>query len=537
MMIQQVEYDLNSRCLRFGQFTTGIPLSEFTESATDRAGKVLSFDSSGDPNITQELGVFQGNWAASTAYVLRDIIKDSSNNNVYICTEAHTSSGSQPISSNTDVAKWALLVDAASATTSASAAATSATAAASSATAAASSATSAATSATTATTKATAASTSATAAASSATAAASSATAAASSASSASTAQTAAETAETNAETAETNAETAETNAETAEAAAVTAKTAAETAKTAAETAETNAETAETNAETAETNAASSQSAAATSATAAASSATAAASSATAAAASADAFDDVYLGAKASDPTLDNDGDALTAGDLYFNTTSSVLKSYTGSAWNTIISYSAGSSSALGLIKLEDDAVQTTAASAITTTSSRTYGLQVNSSGQGVVNVPWADTDTNTTYTAGDGLDLSTTEFSVDLKSSGGLAIDSTELKLDLSQDQSWTGSQRATLVVDNDGSFDMNAGQNFKCTPAGGLALTFTNFADGQSGYIILVNSGGHTLTRHSDTIADANFLDTVSAAGTYIISYISDGTDAFLTNSAIMA
>ena len=63
---------------------------------------------------------------------------------------------------------------------------------------------------------------------------------------------------------------------------------------------------------------------------------------------------------------------------------------------DTDTTYSAGSSSTLGLIKLEDDNVQTTAASAITTTSSRTYGLQVNSSGQGVVNVPWADTDTNT---------------------------------------------------------------------------------------------------------------------------------------------
>ena len=61
---------------------------------------------------------------------------------------------------------------------------------------------------------------------------------------------------------------------------------------------------------------------------------------------------------------------------------------------DTDTTYSAGSSSALGLIKLEDDNVQTTAASAITTTSSRTYGLQVNSSGQGVVNVPWSDTDT-----------------------------------------------------------------------------------------------------------------------------------------------
>jgi len=106
-----------------------------------------------------------------------------------------------------------------------------------------------------------------------------------------------------------------------------------------------------------------------------------------------------------------------------------------------------------------------------------------------------------------------------------------------LAEDQSWTGSQRATLVTDNDGSFDLNLGQNFKCTPAGGLTLTFTNFANGQSGFIILVNSGGHAIARHSDTIADANFVATVSAAGTYIISYISDGTDAFLTNSAIMA
>jgi hypothetical protein len=57
------------------------------------------------------------------------------------------------------------------------------------------------------------------------------------------------------------------------------------------------------------------------------------AASAAAAAASADAFDDVYLGSKATDPTLDNDGDPLTAGDLYFNTTSNILRVYNGSAW------------------------------------------------------------------------------------------------------------------------------------------------------------------------------------------------------------
>ena len=76
-----------------------------------------------------------------------------------------------------------------------------------------------------------------------------------------------------------------------------------------------------------------SASTATTKATAAASSATAAASSATAAAASADSFDDTYLGAKSSDPSQDNDGDSLTAGDLYFNTSANNLRVYSGSAW------------------------------------------------------------------------------------------------------------------------------------------------------------------------------------------------------------
>ena len=51
------------------------------------------------------------------------------------------------------------------------------------------------------------------------------------------------------------------------------------------------------------------------------------------AAASADSFDDTYLGPKSSDPTVDNDGDALTTGDLYYNTGSNDLKVYNGSAW------------------------------------------------------------------------------------------------------------------------------------------------------------------------------------------------------------
>ena len=242
-MIQQVETDTKYSPRFSTTTTTGFNLT-FPDLV---ANKVLAANAAGTAlTMEQELGTFQGNWAASTAYSVRDLIKDTSNNNIYLCKTAHTSSGSQPISSNADVAKWDLIVDVASASTSATNAASSATAAASSATAAASSATAAASSATDATTN--------------------------------------------------------------GAAQVALATTQAGNAATSASTASTQA-----------TNAASS--------------ATAAAASASAAATSADNFDDIYLGAKSSAPSVDNDGDALTTGDLYFDTTSGTLNVFNGSTW------------------------------------------------------------------------------------------------------------------------------------------------------------------------------------------------------------
>jgi len=223
----QEESDRSIKISRTNTMTS----TEFTVDATNRANKLLSFDSSGEISVAQELGTFKGNWAASTTYAVRDLVKDTSTNNIFIALTAHTSSGSQPLTTNTDSAKWSLIVDAASATTSQTAAASSATAAASSATAAASS-----------------------------------------------------------ASTASGHKDTATTKA----------------------------------------------SEAATSATAAASSATAAASSATSAAASLDSFDDTYLGSKSSAPSVDNDGNALATGALYFNSSTGALNVWTGSAWVAI---------------------------------------------------------------------------------------------------------------------------------------------------------------------------------------------------------
>ena len=77
-------------------------------------------------------------------------------------------------------------------------------------------------------------------------------------------------------------------------------------------------------------------------ATDAAASAVSAAQSAASAATILDNFDDRYLGAKASDPALDNDGEALIVGALYFNTTDGVMKIYTATGWLAASSASVG---------------------------------------------------------------------------------------------------------------------------------------------------------------------------------------------------
>ena len=221
MQNQELQEELD-RSIKLSRTNT-MTSTEFTVDATNRANKILAFDENGEISVTQELGTFVGNWSSATSYNARDLVKDTSTNNVFICRTSHTSSGSQPLTTNTDSSKWSLLVDAAASTTAQTAAASSATAAA-----------------------------------------------------------------------------TSETNAASSAASALSHKNDSETAKTASETAQTAAETARTAAQTAQA----------------------------AAEAALDNFDDRFLGAKASDPTLDNDGAALTDGALYFDTTNNVMKVY-----------------------------------------------------------------------------------------------------------------------------------------------------------------------------------------------------------------
>ena len=122
-------------------------------------------------------------------------------------------------------------------------------------------------------------------------------------------------------------------NAPTNAATATTKAAEAATSATNAATSETNASTSATNAATSAGNASISAANSASSATSASNAQAAAEAARDSALASFDSFDDRYLGTKTSDPSVDNDGNALVAGALYFNTTSSAMKVYTGSAW------------------------------------------------------------------------------------------------------------------------------------------------------------------------------------------------------------
>jgi len=312
----------------------------FTGSFTASAATFVSPTISGSPVITGLSSAGMVDSSATPKNYVDSILGSATAAATSAASAAASATAAATSATSAANSATASAASASASATSASAAATSATSAAASATAAATSATSAAASATAAATSATSAAASATAAAASVATIATYATNAANSASAAATSATSAANSATAAATSATSAANSATASANSASAAATSATSAANSASAAATSATSASNSASAAATSATNAATSATSAANSATAAATSATSAASSATSAEAAWDSFDDRYLGPKSTPPTVDNDGNPLTSGVIYYNTTDGNMYVWNGgtSSWQVFTS-------------------------------------------------------------------------------------------------------------------------------------------------------------------------------------------------------
>lgn len=264
----------------------------------------------------------------------------------------------------------------------------------------------------------------------------------------------------------------------------------------------------------------------------------AAATSASNAAASYDSFDDRYLGAKASNPSVDNDGNALLTGALYWNTTSNSLLVWDGSAWDPAAFTVSGSVSSFntrtGAVTLTSGDVTTalgfTPGAGTVTSVSGTAPVSVatgtttpvismaaatgsvngyltstdwttfNNKGTGTVTAVSVASANGFTGTSSGGATPAltlTTSISGVLKGNG-TAISAATAGTDYAKPDtasSWTAAQRGSISTLTDGATitpDFALANNYTVTLGGNRTLANpTNLTAGQSGSIFVVQDG----------------------------------------------
>ena len=301
----------------------------------------------------------------------------------------------------------------------------------------------------------------------------------------------------TNAANSASAASTSATNASNSASTAETHKDDAETAKTAAETAQTNAETAQTAAEAAQA----------------------------AAELAFDNFDDIYLGAKASDPSVDNDGNALNAGDLYFNTTSNNLKVYTGSAWaDAALTAANFLTVANNLSDLNNAGTARTNLGLGTIATQASDNVSITGgSVTGITDLALADGGTGASSASAARTNLGLV-IGTDVQ-----AFDADIVAKDVNN--TFTAAQRGSTDTDttNTGNVTLNfdTNQNFVLTLTGNVTLDNpTTEAVGQSGFITFIQdgTGGRTVSLGTDyeTAGGAGLTLSSAASATDVVPYI---------------
>jgi hypothetical protein len=216
-----------------------------------------------------------------------------------------------------------------------------------------------------------------------------------------------------------------------------------------------------------------------------------------------------------------------------------------GVAWKQIVDASVDASAGIDATKIADGSVTSTEFQYINSLSSNAQ-TQIDSKGAtaGSSSIVTVGTVASGTWEATDvailhgGTGASTdsaarTNLGVAI-GSDVQAFDADTAKLDV--DQSWSGSQRGTPSTVTNGTLDLDTANNFLYTPAAADVLEFSNETTGQSGFIKLINPSAYTISLGSEVKAVATFATDVSVAGTYLVSYFSDGTDVYVSSSAAL-
>ena len=239
---------------------------------------------------------------------------------------------------------------------------------------------------------------------------------------------------------------------------------------------------------------------------------------------------------------LASDPGSANAGDVIYNTTSNTVKYYNGSGWISLtadtnydgwelgdgsstvtissgntaiwsggtgittaldtktitISADAATATTRGAVELFSNTVQSVAANSVTATASRSYGLQLNSDGQAVVNVPWTDTSgmTNWTVTADSGGSVTVGD---------GQTVD-------------WAGGTGITTAYS---------------TPSGNRTVTITNSLPFNS-LTLASTTGSNSTISNSGTItiaAGTGITTTNDASGTVTIAATGSGSMSSFT------